>query len=60
MIYLESLDGHQSYRADLFCKDWKLLENGKIYNTEELGMYDWLRASSLHKSPQKKLKAIFY
>jgi hypothetical protein len=62
-MYLESLDNTQSYLADLFVsKDiFEKLEDGKIYNTNELKFDDWLiTAGKQHKSPQKKLKAVWY
>lgn len=59
-FYLESLDGSQSYRADLFASK-RDLEHGHIYSPQELGFSDWLRTSgSQHKPPQKKLRAIKY
>lgn len=59
-MYLESLDGSQSYLAEIFFKKRDLV-NGKVYSLEELGFLDWLcTAGSQHKSPQKKLKAHWY
>lgn len=58
-FYLESLDGTQSYRADLFCTRTDL-EDGKIYTLEELGFNDWLKTHNQHKKPQSKLKAVAY
>jgi hypothetical protein len=58
--YLESLDGNQIYKADVFCERRDLVD-GQVYPLNELGFSDWLRtAGSQHKSPQKKLKAIWY
>lgn len=59
-FYLESLDGSQSYRADLFSAKTDL-EDGKIYTLDECGFGDWLRtAGNQYKPPQKKLKANWY
>lgn len=59
-FYLESQDGSQSYRADLFCKK-NDLKDGQIYSLEELGFSDWLKtAGNQHKPPQKKLVAKWY
>ena len=59
-FYLESQDGTQSYRADLFATK-KDLEDGKLYPLEELGFADWLRtAGKQRKPPQKKLMARWY
>ena len=58
-FYLESQDGIQSYRADLFCSK-KVLVDGELYSLEDLGFQDWLRTTSQHKPPQKKLKAVWY
>lgn len=55
---LESLDGSQSYLAELFSAK-KDLEDGKIYDLAELGFDDWLvTCKSQHKPPQKKLRAV--
>lgn len=60
-MYLESLDGMQSYMADMFCRIASSLVDGHIYALEELGFQDWLRtAGNQHKPPQKKLKAVWY
>lgn len=59
-FYLESVDGSQSYKADMFCGK-KDLVDGQIYTLDELGFLDWLRtAGNQHKPPQKKLKANWY
>jgi hypothetical protein len=59
-MYLESLDGSQSYRADMFCGKRELID-GQIYSLEELVFSDWLKtAGTQHKPPQKKLKANWY
>lgn len=68
-MYLESLDGSQSYLADTFCNNHEKLENGKIYELRmltpsvycmegEIGFYDWLKTTG--KAPVKKLKAVWY
>lgn len=57
--YLESLDGSQSYLAEIFC-DASKLEEGKTYDTKEIGFVDWLKTTAHSKSPQKKLKANWY
>lgn len=59
-MYLESLDGNQSYRTDVFCLDYKSLENGKVYSLGDVGFLDWLRTCSSHKPPAKKLRAVWY
>jgi len=56
-FYLESQDGTQSYKADMFCNK-KDLVNGQIYTLQELGFDDWLKTAD--KKPQNKLKAIVY
>lgn len=58
-FYLESQDGSQSYLAKLFCKK-KDLVHGQLYTLEELDFSDWLRISTQHKPPQKKLVANWY
>lgn len=58
-FYLESQDGSQSYREDLFCQKKDLID-GNLYTTDELGFNDWLRTSKQHKPPQKKLIARLY
>lgn len=58
-FYLESLDGSQSYLADLFSSRRDLVD-GNIYPLEELGFSDWLRTGSHHRPPQRKLKAVWY
>lgn len=56
-FYLESQDGSQSYRADLFCNKIDLAD-GQLYALEDLGFSDWLKtAASQHKPPQRKLVA---
>lgn len=60
VFYLESQDGSQSYRADLFCSKTDLVD-GQTYTLEELGFIDWLKtAGSQHKPPQRKLVAKSY
>ncbi|TXG78398.1 hypothetical protein E6Q11_01120 [Candidatus Dojkabacteria bacterium] len=58
-FYLESLDGNQSYRADLFTARRDLI-HGEVYSIDDLEFQDWLRTSSQHKSPPKKLRAVNY
>jgi hypothetical protein len=59
MYYLESQDGSQSYLAAMFAEKTDLV-NGQLYTLEELGFSDWLRASTPHKPPHKKLIANWY
>lgn len=59
-FYLESQDGSQSYRADLFCTKTDLVD-GQLYSLDELDFSDWLKsAGSQHKPPQRKLVANWY
>ncbi len=58
-FYLESQDGSQSYRADMFCNR-KDLVDGQPYSLDELEFCDWLKTTSQHKPPQKKLVAKLY
>lgn len=59
-FYLESQDGSQSYRADMFCAKDDLVD-GQLYTLEELGFSDWLKtADNQHKPPQRKLIANWY
>lgn len=58
-FYLESQDGSQSYLAGLFSDKSDLID-GRLYTLEELGFSDWLRTTSQHKPPQKKLVAKWY
>lgn len=58
-FYLESQDGSQSYKADMFCSKKDLL-NGLLYSLDDLGFQDWLRTYSQHRPPQKKLLAKWY
>ena len=59
-MYLESLDGSQTYLADLYSRKCDLVD-GQVYSPEQLGFVDWLKtAGAQHKPPQKTLKAIWY
>ena len=59
-MYLESMDGSQSYLADLFTERRDLVDC-EVYSLEELGFNDWLRtAGNQHRPPHKKLKAVRY
>lgn len=58
-FYLESQDGSQSYLATLFCKKRDLVD-GQLYSLDELQFSDWLKTTSQHKPPQKKLIARLY
>ena len=56
-FYLESLDGTQNYKADVFCNREDLIE-GKIYDLTELGFSEWFTTGG--KKAQKKLKTVWY